>query len=78
MTKALKAMIDRLVKNHAKEMANMIDKVKHHSQEYKIIKKSNKGLIDKIIGYKKKSRKSKIYSILLKRYKMIPNRRIMI
>ena len=47
MTKALEAMIDRLVEDQAKETANMIDKVKYHSQEYKIIKKSNKRLIDK-------------------------------
>ena len=46
-TKALEAMIDRLVKDQAKEMANIIDKVKYHSQKYKIIKRSNKVLIDK-------------------------------
>ena len=46
-TKILEAMIDRLVEDEAKEIANMIDKVKYHSQEYKIIKKSNKLLIDK-------------------------------
>ena len=40
-------MIDRLVKDQAKEMAKMIYKVKHYLQEYKIIKKSNKVLIDK-------------------------------
>ena len=47
MTKAFEAMIDKLVKDYVKKTANMIDKVKHHSQEYKIIKKLNKGLIDK-------------------------------